>query len=149
MYELNKCKCEYKTIYLNTANAIVNNTRTEFVFNKMPLIQIRGDRCYLKVIGVTMHGQGDPSGHSWYVKLRNIRHNGTSYYNSDTDAIPTIAIFNWDQKTAFQDGAYLKIDQQDINEFAIEVMSNDGHGLLKSSQNIEMTLSIQIYEYYD
>jgi len=149
MYELNKSKCEYKTIYLNSANATINADRTELVFNKLPLIQIRGDRSYLRVVGVTLHGQGDPTGHSWFVKLRNIKHNNNYYYNSDFDAIPTIAVFNWDQKTAFQSGAYLKIDSQDINEFAIEVKSNDNHGLVKSSQNIDMTLTIQIEEYYD
>jgi len=149
MYELNKSKCEYKTIYLNTSDATVNTDRTEFVFNKLPLIQVRGDRCYLKVVGVSMNGQGDPTGHSWIVKLRNVKHNGTSYYNSDFDAIPTIAMFNWDSKTSFQGGAYLKIDPQDINEFALEVKSNDNHGLLKSSQPIDMTLTIQIEEYYD
>jgi len=149
MYELNKCKCEYKTIYLNSADATLDSNRTELVFNKLPLIQIRGDRNYLRVVGVTIHGQGDASSHTWFVKLRNVRHNGQFYFNTDNDAIPTIAVFNWDQKTAFQGGAYLKIDQQDINEFAIEVKSNDNHGLVKSSQNIDMVLTIQIEEYYD
>ena len=149
MYELNKSRCEYKSIYLNSVDATINATRTELNFNKLPLIQIRGDRCYLRVVGISMHGQGDPTGHSWFVKLKNVRHNGTSYFNSDFDAIPTIAMFNWDQKSAFQGGAYLKIDSQDINEFAIEVKSNDNHGLVKSSQNIDMTLTIQIEEYYD
>ena len=93
---------EYKTIYLNSADATLDSGRTELVFNKLPLIQVRGDRNYLKVVGVTMTGQGDPTGHAWYVKLRNVRHNGQFYFNSDKDAIPTIAIFNWDQKQAFQ-----------------------------------------------
>ena len=149
MYELNKSRCEYKTIYLNSADATLDSNRTELVFNKLPLIQIKGNTNYLRVVNVTMHGQGDPTGHTWTVKLRNIKHNGQFYFNSDNDAIPTIAVFNWDQKTAFQGGAYLKIDQQDVNEFAIEVKSNDNHGLVKSSQNIDMTLTIQIEEYYD
>ena len=149
MYELNKSRCEYKTIYLNSADATLDTNRTELVFNKLPLIQVRGDRNYLRVVGVTIHGQGDATGHSWFVKLRNVRHNGQFYFNTDNDAIPTIAVFNWDSKSAFQGGAYLKIDQQDINEFAIEVKSNDNHGLVKSSQNIDMVLTIQIEEYYD
>ena len=40
MYELNKRRCEYKSIYLNSVDATINATRTELNFNKLPLIQI-------------------------------------------------------------------------------------------------------------
>jgi hypothetical protein len=43
----------------------------------------------------------------------------------------------------------LEIDKQELNEFYINVFSDDDHGLTKNSQDIKMFMNIIIEEHYD
>jgi len=43
----------------------------------------------------------------------------------------------------------LEIDQQELNQFYLNVLSDDGHGLSKNSQDIKMYLNLIIEEHYD
>lgn len=154
MYELNKSsKCNYKSIYLDTRNCVANPERNIFVFNKLPLIQVKGDKNIIRVKSVSLTGAGSFTNHTWTVKLNNVKYNQQMYYNSDLDATPTLLNFKDDSVNAYNHGGVLEIDKQDINNLTLEVCGFDStttkHGLFKSSQVIDMWLNIVIEEYYD
>jgi len=148
MYEINKA-VSYKTIWLNTSDAIADADRKRFVFNDLSLIQIR-NKSYLKINSITLSGDGLSSapGHNWEVKLANVKINQPSYFNSDNNFIPTIAMLNFDDNNSIQNGHLtLELETQDIVQLALHVESDDGHGLIKNSQNIDMHISICVEEY--
>ena len=119
MYELIKNKCNYKSIYLDTRNCVVNAERTIFVFNKLPLIQVKGDKNIIRVKSVSLTGAGSFTGHTWIVKLNNVKYNQQMYYNSDLDATPTLLNFKDDSVNSYNDGGVLEIDKQDINNLTL------------------------------
>jgi len=156
MYELNKdnCKCNYKNIYLDTRNATANTTRTEFAFDSMPMIKLNGVKNVLKVKSVSLTGAGAFTGHTWIVKMRNIKYNTEMYFNSDRGFAPTIIQFKDDSVNAFNTGSVLEVEPQDINQIVLEVVGYDNtatsHGLVKNTnQNIDMWLSLCVEEYME
>ena len=53
MYELNK-KCIYKSVWLYSENSVASNGRKIFTFNNLPLIQVNGNKNYIKVASIAM-----------------------------------------------------------------------------------------------
>lgn len=148
MYELNKQPI-YKNIWLRTIDAVVSSDRKYFTFNDLHLLQIRNNSI-LKVNSITLYGQGVGSagGHNWTIKLQNVNYSRNYYYNSDKSGIPTIATINYDTPNSLQNGLMsLQLEEQDIKQIILYVESDDNHGLLKNSQNIEMDINIIICEY--
>ena len=88
------------------------------------------------------------SGHTWSVRLENVKYNGQSYFNSDAIATPIIARFLVDSVRTYQESSFLEIDKQDINNLTLNVISDDAHGLTKNSTNIKMFVNIEIEEHY-
>ena len=141
----------YQNIWLNTTDALVNNNRTNFTFNDLPLIQIR-KHSVLKINSVTLSGTGvaSASAHNWTIKLNNVKYNTTSYFSSDNDSDPIIAMLNYDTNNSIQTGSLaLELEVQDIKQLVIKVVSDDGHGLFKNSQNIDMHIGLTVCEYED
>jgi len=150
MYEINKA-VSYKTIWLNTSDAIADAERKRFVFNDLSLIQIR-NKSYLKVNSITLSGAGvgSASGHNWEVKLANVKINQPSYFNSDNNFIPTIAMLNYDENNSVQNGHLtLELENQDIVQLALHIESDDGHGAIKNSQAIDFHISICVEEFME
>ena len=56
--------------------------------------------------------------------------------------IDTVNMFNSNNNV-------LEIDKQELNEFYINVFSDDDHGLTKNSQDIKLFMNIIIEEHYD
>lgn len=149
MYELRKAP-RYKNIWLSSKNASLNTNRTKMTFDKLPLIQIRGQRCYMRVNSIAMDSQsaGNYTGHTWTLKVENVKFNNEYYFNSDKDAIPTIACFMIDSNQMVNNGMNsLMIEEQDINNISFSIISNDSHGLTKNSQEVNMYFNIIIEEY--
>jgi hypothetical protein len=150
MYEINKA-VSFKTLWLNTTDAIVDADRKRFVFNDLSLIQIR-NKSYLKVNSITLSGDGVGSapGHNWEVKLAGVKINQPSYFNSDNNFIPTIAMLNYDSNNSVQNGHLtLELENQDIVQLALHIVSDDNHGLIKNSQNIDMHIGLSVEEYME
>lgn len=150
MYEINKA-ISYKTIWLNTNDAIADAERKRFVFNDLSLIQIR-NKSYLKVNSITLSGDGLSSApdHNWEIKLANVKINQPSYFNSDNNFIPTIAMINYDANNSIQNGHLtLELENQDIVQLAIHIESDDNHGAIKNSQEIDFHISLCIEEYME
>jgi len=139
-----------QNIWLNTKDALADSERIYFTFNNLPLIQIR-NHSVLKVNSITLGGAGvgSATGHNWTIKLGNtIKHNTTSYYNSDNDSSPTIAMINYDQNNSIQNGTFaLELEQQDIKQVVVKIISDDGHGAVKNSQEIDFFICLVIEEY--
>ena len=140
-----------KSIWLDTKNCVVNADRTEFTFNKLPVIQVRGDICQLKVNSITADsssGSNDYVNHTFIIKLNNVKYNHNYYFNSDKNACPTIADVMIDANKGFNlNNSVLTLVNQDINDFSLKIKSNDGHGLVKNTHIINMYINIIIEEY--
>ena len=155
MYELKKT--QYKTIWLSTADGVASSDRKTFTYNKLPLIKVIGEKNILKINSITLSGAGLSSapGHNWTIKLGRVKHNNTTYFNSDKDTTPTIAMINYDSNNSIQNGNMaLQIEQQDINEIVLYITTHTGtsaeHGAIKNSQNIDFHVGICIEEqFYD
>jgi hypothetical protein len=150
MYELNKA-VSFKTLWLNTSDAIADADRKRFVFNDLSLIQIR-NKSYLKVNSITLSGAGLGSApdHNWEIKLANVKINQPSYFNSDNNFIPTIANLNYDTNNSIQNGHLtLELETQDIVQLAIHIESSDGHGAIKNSQEIDFHIGLCIEQYME
>ena len=150
MYEINKA-VSYKTIWLNTSDAIADAERKRFVFNDLSLIQIR-NKSYLKVNSITLSGDGLSSapGHNWEIKLAGVKINQPSYFNSDNNFIPTISMLNYDANNSIQNGHLtLELENQDIVQLALHIVSDDGHGAIKNSQAIDFHIGICIEEFME
>lgn len=142
-----------QNIWLNTKDALADSERIFFTFNDLPLIQIR-NHSVLKVNSITLGGDGvgSATGHNWTIKLGNtIKHNTTSYYNSDNDSMPTIAMINYDQNNSIQNGTFaLELEQQDIKQVVVKITTHEGtdlHGAVKNSQEIDFFVCLVIEEY--
>ena len=150
MYEINKAVC-FKTLWLNTSDAIADAERKRFVFNDLSLIQIR-NKSYLKVNSITLSGDGVSSapGHNWQIKLAGVKINQPSYFNSDNNFIPTIACLNYDDNNSIQNGHLtLELENQDIVQLALHIESDDNHGAIKNSQAINFHIGLCIQEYME
>jgi len=150
MYELNS-KVNYKTIYLDSTNCVINTERNTLTFNNLPVIKVEGDVNFLRLDSVTMTSANvtNYTGHIWTIKLGNIKYNNKFYYNSDRNAIPTIGNIMIDSTAMINNGLNnLVIDNQNINQIILYVNSSDGHGLIKNSQEIKMCISLIIEEHY-
>ena len=150
MYELNS-KVNYKTIYLDSSNCVINTERNTLTFNNLPVIKIEGDVNFLRLDSVTMTSTSTSNytGHIWTIKLGNIKYNNKFYYNSDRNAVPTIGNIMIDSTAMINNGLNnLVIDNQNINQIVLYVNSSDGHGLIKNSQEIKMCISLIIEEHY-
>lgn len=144
-------KCQ--NIWLNTKDATASSDRKVFTFNDLPLIQIR-NHSVLKINSITLGGDGvnAATGHNWVIKLGNsVKYNNMSYFNSDNDTMPTIAMINYDQNNSIQNGSYaLELEHQDINQIVIKITTHSGteeHGAVKNSQNIDFHICLVIDEY--
>ena len=138
-----------QNVWLNSTDALVDSQRKMFTFNDIPLIQVR-NHSVLKINSITLSGTGvsSASAHNWTIKLANVKYNTTSYFNSDNDSIPTIAMLNYDTNNSVQNGSFaLELEPSDIKQLIIKVTSDDGHGLLKNSQNIDIHIGLTICEY--
>tara|TARA_R100000951_G_C2645710_1_gene182530 strand:- start:683 stop:1129 length:447 start_codon:yes stop_codon:yes gene_type:complete len=138
-----------QNIWLNTTDSLVDSERKIFTFNDMPLIQVR-NHSVLKINSVTLSGTGvsSASAHNWTIKLNNVKYNTTSYFSSDNNSDPTIAMINYDTNNSIQTGSFaLELEPSDIKQLVIKVKADDGHGLLKNSQNIDMHIGLTICEY--
>ena len=148
MYELDR-PTNYKVIWLNTEDAVVSTDRKEFIFNNLPLIQIR-NKSYLKINSITLSGAGlsSATNHNWEIKLLNVKINQPSYFNSDNNFVPTIANLNYDQNNSIQNGAmHLELETQDIIQLGLSIESDDGHGAVKNSQAINFHIGLVVCEY--
>ena len=148
----------YKSIWLNTIDAVTTDgVREQFIFNNLPLIQVRGISAILKVNTITVGGDGeaDAAGHNWNVKLDNIKYNRANYFNSDKNQIPTIACFNYDTKNSVNNSDFsLQLENQDINQLILYVKSDkrgneESHGLYKNSKDIELHINLVIEEIHE
>ena len=151
MYELNN-KCVYKSVWLYSENAVASNGRKIFTFNNLPLIQVKGDKNYIRVASIAFKStnQSDFTGHVWTVKLGNVKYNHVNYYNSDKNSIPSIFSGMIDSVNMFNcNNNVLEIEPQEINQFYLNVLSDDDHGLNKNSHDIKMYLNLIIEEHYD
>ena len=150
MYELNR-PTNYKVIWLNTEDAVASSDRKEFIFNNLPVIQIR-NKSYLKINSITLSGDGvgSASNHNWEIKLLNVKINQPSYFNSDNNFVPTIANINYDQNNSIQNGAmHLELEYQDIMQMGLYIESDDGHGAVKNSQEINFHIGLCVEEYME
>ena len=150
MYELDR-PTNYKVIWLNTEDAVASTDRKEFIFNNLPLIQIR-NKSYLKINSITLSGNGLSSApnHNWEIKLLNVKINQPSYFNSDNNFVPTIAMLNYDQNNSVQTGSmHLELETQDIIQLGLNIESDDGHGAAKNSQNINFHIGLCVEEYME
>ena len=148
-YEIIKKPIRCQTIWLNTEDAVADADRKYFTFNHLSLIQIR-NRSLLKINSVTLSGAGVGSapGHNWTIKLGNVKFNNTSYYNSDKDTLPTVAMINFDQNNSIQNGSFaLELENQDINQIIVKITSDDGHGAIKNSQPVEFHICMVVEEF--
>ena len=147
MYELKKT--QYKTIWLNTTDAIVDNDRKLFTYNNLPLIKIIGEKNILKINSITLSGTGvdNISNDNWTIKIKDVKFNNTTYFNSDKDLSPTVAQFNYDTNNTIQNGNLsLEIEKQDINLITLNIYNNSNQGLIKSGNNINLHIGITICE---
>jgi len=150
MYELNR-PINYKVIWLSTKHAVASSDRKEFIFNNLPLIQIR-NKSYLKVNSITLSGDGVGSApnHNWEIKLLNVKINQPSYFNSDNNFVPTIANLNYDPNNSIQNGSmHLEVEVQDIIQLGLYIESDDNHGAIKNSQEIDFHIGLSIEEYME
>lgn len=150
MYELNS-RVNYKTIYLDSENCVINAERNTLTFNNLPVIKLEGDINFIRLDSVCMTSASasNYTDHIWTIKLGNIKYNNKFYYNSDKNAIPTLGNVMIDTKMMVNNGLNnLVIDKQNINQIIIYVNSSDNHGLLKNSQNIKMNISLIIEEHF-
>lgn len=148
VYEIKK-EPSFKNIWLRTQDAVASSDRKQFTFNDLALIQIRNNSI-LKVNSITLHGAGvgSASNYNWTIKMDNVDYKKNYYFNSDKSNIPTIATLNYDSKHSVQNGLMsLHLVNQDINQLTLQVEADDGDGLIKSSQNIEMEICLVICEY--
>lgn len=148
-YKTIKKPTRTQNIWLNTTDALIDSERKIFTFNDLPLIQVR-NHSVLKINSVTLSGTGvaSASAHNWTIKLNNVKYNTTSYFSSDNDSDPIIAMINYDTNNSIQTGSFaLELETSDIKQLVIKVTSNDNHGLLKNSQNIDMHIGLTICEY--
>ena len=151
MYELNS-KVNYKTIYLDSTNCVINTERNTLTFNNLPVIKVEGDVNFIRLDSVTMTSAtaSNYTGHIWTIKLGNIKYNNKFYYNSDRNAVPTIGNIMIDSTAMINNGLNnLVIDNQNINQIVLYVNSSDGHGLIKNSQDIRMYVSLVIEEHFE
>lgn len=140
-----------KSIWLDTKNAEINADRSEFVFNHLPVIQVRGDICHLKVnsiSGSSSSGSNDYIEHTYVVKLGNVKYNHAYYFNADKSSTPTIADVMIDSNKGFHlNNGVLTLPEQDINRLSLKIKKEDGTGLTKSSHEIDLYFNIIIEEY--
>jgi hypothetical protein len=149
MYELSKS--QYKTIWLSTVDAVASDDRKTFTYNSLPLIKVIGEKNILKINSITLSGDGLSSapGHNWTIKLGRVKFNTSTYFNSDKNTTPTIAMINYDSNNSIQNGNLsLEIETQDINEIELHIESDDGHGAIKNSQEIDFHIGICIEEQF-
>jgi hypothetical protein len=149
MYELSRS--QYKTIWLSTKDAVASSDRKTFTYNSLPLIKVIGEKNILKINSITLSGDGLSSapGHNWTIKLGRIKYNTSTYFNSDKNTTPTIAMINYDSNNSIQNGNLsLEIETQDINEIELYIESDDGHGAIKNSQEIDFHIGICIEEWF-
>jgi len=149
MFEL--YRTQYKTIWISTTDAVASTDRKTFTFNSLPLIKVIGEKNILKINSITLSGDGLSSapGHNWTIKLGRVKFNNTNYFNTDLDTIPTIAMINYDSNNSIQNGNLcLEVERQDINEIELHIESDDNHGAVKNSQNIEFFIGICIEEWF-
>ena len=150
MYELNS-RVNYKTIYLDSENCVINAERNTLTFNNLPVIKVEGDINFIRLDSVCMTSASasNYTDHIWTIKLGNIKYNNKFYYNSDKNAIPTLGNVMIDTKMMVNNGLNnLVIDKQNINQIILYVNSSDNHGLQKNSQNIKMNISLIIEEHF-
>lgn len=140
-----------KSIWLDTKNCLVNTARTEFTFNDLPVIQVRGDICHLKVnsiSGSSSSGTNDYIEHTFVVKLGNVKYNHSYYFNCDKNSSPTIADVMIDANKGFHlNNSVLSLPNQDINQLILKIKKEDGVGLKKGSHDIDLYFNIIIEEY--
>ena len=149
MYELSRS--QYKTIWLSTKDAVASTDRKTFTYNSLPLIKVIGEKNILKINSITLSGNGLSSapGHNWTIKLGRVKFNTSTYFNSDKNTTPTIAMINYDSNNSIQNGNLsLEIETQDINEIELHIESDDGHGAIKNSQEIDFHIGICIEEQF-
>jgi hypothetical protein len=140
-----------RSIWVDTKNAIVNADRTEFIYNDLPVIQVRGDICHLKVnsiSGSSSSGSNDYINHTFVVKLGNVKYNHAYYFNSDKNSTPTICDVMIDANKGFHlNNAILTLPEQDINQLCLKIKKEDGTGLSKNQHEIDLYFNIIIEEY--
>ena len=145
-------KKTYKSIWLSTLDATPDDDRREFVFNNLPLIQIRGEsKMYVSSISVGGEGQNDIIDHNLTVKLDNVKYSRTHYFNSDKLSIPTISNFNYSNKNTVQNGGFaLQIEEQDIHTLKLiaytdsQGTGNLSHGLIKNTKDVQLFINLII-----
>ena len=150
MYELNS-KVNYKTIFLDSENCVINTERNTLTFNNLPSIKVEGDVNFIRLDSVTMTSANasNYTGHVWTIKLGNVKYNNKFYYNSDRNAIPTIGNIMIDSTPMITNGLNnIVIDNQNINQIVLYINSSHGHGLIKNSQDIKMYISLIIEEHF-
>ena len=137
-------KKSYKKIILNTNDAIASvgkaNSGTgnsEFVFYNFNTITIK-EPSYLKVIGAS----ADISTNSvWSIKLDNVSYNETSYYNSDSDANPTILTRCFNGKSSLMlDNIALQLPPQDMSDIKLIILDEAGNGIGSAKMMFELCI---------
>ncbi len=149
MFEL--YRTQYKTIWLSTVDAVASDDRKTFTFNSLPLIKVIGEKNILKINSITLSGDGLGSApnHNWTIKLGRVKFNTSTYFNSDKNTTPTIAMINYDSNNSIQNGNLsLEIEKQDINEIELHIESDDLHGAVKNNSSIDFHISLSIEELF-
>jgi hypothetical protein len=140
-----------KSIWLDTKNCVINSNRTEFTFNNLPLIQVRGDICHLKInsiSGSSSSGSNDYINHTFVIKLCDVKFNHSYYFNCDKNASPTIADVMIDANKGFHlNNSVLTLVNQDINKLSLKIKKEDGTGLSKGNHDIDLYFNLLIEEY--
>ena len=131
-----------RSIWVDTKNAVVNADRTEFVFNDLPVIQVRGDICHLKVnsiSGSSSSGSNDYINHTFVVKLGNVKYNHAYYFNSDKNSTPTICDVMIDANKGFHlNNSVLTLPEQDINQLSLKIKKEDGRAKLQLNEGLRV-----------
>ena len=135
----------YKKIILNTENATTKEIgkatsgtgNSEFTFNNFNTISIK-ENSYLKIDAISADITTDSV---WTFKLDNISYNQTSYYNSDADGTPTILTRCFNGKSSMMlDNIALILPPQDINDFKLIILDENGNGIGTAKISLEMCI---------
>ena len=135
----------YRKIILNTDNAIIKEVgkataatgNSEFTFKGFNTITVK-ENSYLKIDAVSADITSDAV---WTFKLDNIFYNQNSYYNSDSEGTPTILTRCFNGKSSMMvDNIALVLPPQDINDFKLIILDENGNGINSAKITLEMCI---------
>lgn len=111
---------KYQTLWLNTVQSVKNNPTDTYVFNTLPIIQIK-KKSYLTVGSFCWLGPStDNLGIS--VHLSGVKYNQESFYNSNSLPRLTLVAYNLQKRTIIQhDNLKIELEPQDITNLTLHI----------------------------